>query len=1557
MAGKGSDFEVNGVVNISAAGANAALKEISEGIGDITRKQEALNKSLGGEKKTTLSYKIVVDDSGVKQLVFFEKERLTVLDRANAELARARRLEDGSVTSLRQQVNQAKQARDEMAKYASSAGGIGAKLGTVNAAWATQNQRVQDLQRQLDIAGASNVWQKLVAEYNLKGLAGAGRQITELVNVFQSVSIIVGQVIGSVNQLFDALQKLQSIKLTFQGIGAGGDVGAVFSESNRIALGLGVSLNTVRDAFQQLSPVILATGGNIGDVSAITESLSSRFVTFGLSADKSRRVMNGVVQAFSKGKLMAEELTQQISEADPAFRTDLAQAIDVSVKELGEMVKAGEVTNQVLLEAIPRMSKSAGLFGKLGKSATDAANGFRNGSVTVEQFRAQLANIEQLALEDLVNPDTGALQPLLASLAELRAVVTDVVVAFAGSEVFETFLDILGQLASQISFVVQSLVKIGSVIASITQPIFGVINAIDSLGGTLNGLGVISSIVAGIITAKLLVAVGSLAASAVVGAAIGGLNLLAKAITALSSGALLGLIKTIGSSILAFFGLGGATTKAAAAEGLATIATKARTIASAALTKQLGLQAAAEGLLGGGKGPGKVTFGGGVTMNPVTTTGQVFGPKTAAEAAKAAAETNKWGQATKNLGTAIKAVPKNPYAIAAAVIVGTVAATVGYTKSIESAGGGTKKFDDQVKNLKESAAAAKEAIAQAGNQGLTFDQRLKNIQSTANGIDLKNLDVSTAGASIERKNIVYEKLIEDAKTYNKTVIEGAKSSKQAVAEYNKENDKSGIQGKKIAEDIAIAEGTVKSALEITRKKRQEMIEEAEKNGKSESQITINQIKNYDQQIKKLEEQEAAIKKTRKEAADKGIDVPVEITIDKGLEALTAFGEKAKALKAQVSIESNPEKRAELQSELNGLEGFLKFIGSDITEVTIEANFKVNTRTLKDAADISQATLDNYKAIADKAQAVYNLETGKVSGKESDRKKELDAIQERLDAEKEIRKEKIEEAKEEGASKAQISALEKQDRAAEKAGKAELLAKENELKALADQKKQIEFNALNAKKAALPAQQAAERESLNVAQKLAKLELERLKNAATRARNEAILLQTKTGNDISQARLDKDKDKEKTLITQYNLLSQNIELLKQEEASLERSRSSQEDLFNLQKSTLGTQQESARLGVDAELAALGTQTATQGTAAATQATAAAGSNAVSNAKQFAALASQTAGAQGQVATATQLTARAGSDAVSSAQQMATSAENAATAAGKQLGAQQDLATASQTAADGARDLDQKTGDAQESTDDAATAAGTFGSNMQTAAGWAKSVSDTLTALDGTEVNFSVNFTGTQGLWTGGPTVGGQTYRINELGKEGFLSSSGTLSPINKPRNALWKAPGRGMVIPAHIMSKLDVPTGRVSTGVRPSAVGTGGNGLTKIARAIQAALSQSKTATKAVTTGSEDNDLVKIARDIRKTLTQSNTVEGSTAASNPGSDSLISIARDIQSTLSQPNKSDSALQEMAAVQAHQALQIGKLSRAVTKLADKDWNVNVGVRNTGSTAYLDALNRRM
>lgn len=91
------------------------------------------------------------------------------------------------------------------------------------------------------------------------------------------------------------------------------------------------------------------------------------------------------------------------------------------------------------------------------------------------------------------------------------------------------------------------------------------------------------------------------------------------------------------------------------------------------------------------------------------------------------------------------------------------------------------------------------------------------------------------------------------------------------------------------------------------------------------------------------------------------------------------------------------------------------------------------------------------------------------------------------------------------------------------------------------------------------------------------------------------------------------------------------------------------------------------------------------------------------------------------------------------------------------------------------------------------------------------------------------------WTGGPVSSGAQYRVNELGQEAFLANSGRLSLINKPANALWRAPSKGVVIPAGVTEGLK-QRGVFQRGNRSTSVGSvrgGGNsaGMAEQAAAI------------------------------------------------------------------------------------------------------------------------------
>jgi tape measure domain-containing protein len=463
---------------------NQLWRSVIAGSQDAKRE---LDKVLGGDTVRTLEFRIKAD--GGEAII---KERSQV-DKLIQAYEKKNQVEAGSLTNLRQALNKAKQDRDQTAQFVAQAGqayeGIAQKVAKISPEWAKQQAEVQRLEAQLNSAGGSSFWDRLKAGgVDLRGFLSAGNGLTQLVVTFQSLAVIFAQLSAPLAALEQALAKLQGFQLSFKAIGVGaGESQAALQETARVALGLGATLNTVRDGFQRLSPVILQSGGTLKDVSAITESLASRFAAFGTSADASRRIMNGVIQAFAKGKLQAEELTQQISEADPAFKVDFANALGVSVKKLEELVKAGEITTDVLIDILPEISKSSLLFGKLGTSAASAVEALRNGNATIEQVRNQLQTIGQLSLENLATIG----EPLITAFIAIRASFTDFLASISRSEAVRSLIGLLGNLAQSIGVTVNIVLKVAEAFVFVAQPILQLLNALTAFQPVIIAIGAI----------------------------------------------------------------------------------------------------------------------------------------------------------------------------------------------------------------------------------------------------------------------------------------------------------------------------------------------------------------------------------------------------------------------------------------------------------------------------------------------------------------------------------------------------------------------------------------------------------------------------------------------------------------------------------------------------------------------------------------------------------------------------------------------------------------------------------------------------------------------------------------------------------------------------------------------------------------------------------------------------------------------------------------------------------------------------------------------------------
>lgn len=501
--------DLNFKVNFDTAQAGQQIQQLldkfvagSEAAGD------RLNRALGGTTDKKVVIRTEVDENGVRRLTSSVVTLRSETDKLAVAYRNALKTEPGSATSLRQQINQAKAARDAIAKYGQAIDLVNRKevfSSQQSQSWIDANTRVKQLEaayKNLQATG-DGLGSRLTGSFNQ--FLSVGNKLQDIVAIFQSIGIAVGAITKPIKDATNALADLQAFSLTFQSIGqTTGAAQSTLQEASRIALGLGVNIKTVREGFQQLSPVVLNSGGSLDDVSNIVEALSSRFAAFGLSADRSRRVLNGIIQAFSKGKLMAEEFTQQIAEADPAIKSDFAKALFEARSELGalgkdvdgttanleDLIKAGRITNDVLIKTLPLLSKSSLLFGKLGTSAGSAVDALKRGveGVTITQVEAQIQNLNQLNLERLAD----IAKPLVFGLLEGQAAITDFITKISKLQITKDLIAIfvqlgekIGQLAGFILSGTEAIIRIISVLTPFINYLLQVPGVIELIGFAL----------------------------------------------------------------------------------------------------------------------------------------------------------------------------------------------------------------------------------------------------------------------------------------------------------------------------------------------------------------------------------------------------------------------------------------------------------------------------------------------------------------------------------------------------------------------------------------------------------------------------------------------------------------------------------------------------------------------------------------------------------------------------------------------------------------------------------------------------------------------------------------------------------------------------------------------------------------------------------------------------------------------------------------------------------------------------------------------------------------
>lgn len=1504
------DIEFNAQTNADQATAqiNNLLRsalDANEEVANSAKSAIAQVRGYSGKVETEYQLNFKTNTAGLKEAQVVQKDILKGWDDIEQKIRQETKAQAGSLSSLKGQLAEATQLRNAISRIIPEVDMFGRKVAIVNPLWDEQNKKVQNLSRELAIAGSSNFWQRAKADLGFGGIIGAANGISQLVDTFQSISIVIGQVTSSVNALINSFAEIQSFQMSFEAIGEGASGGmTAFTEASNIALRLGVDLNAVRNGFKQLSPVVLKSGGDINDVSNIVEALSTRFAAFGRTAEESKRIMNGVTQAFAKGKLMSEELTQQISEFDPAFKTDLAEAIGVSVAALEVLVKNGEITSQKLIELLPKMAVTSAAFKKLGTSAVDAADAFKAGDVTITQVVNKFKTLETLSFEQLGQ----SLKPFLESVLRAQAGVIDFFSSFSQSSVVSSLGASLGAIVQVVGQVTVNMLNAGLAVLGVLKPFLDLFNFLAQIPGVIN-------VVATAFTVTLF---GSLQKT------IGGLGAIKQAlmntVTAFPAitQALTNFATQMNSVQQSAAGIKAPMSSVATtATGVATSINGVGVSATNTSAKLTQVKASMEGL--------KVSQAATVASSTQAALG-VTAYGSAAEAARARVT----GLGTSLQGTTAAMVQQGAAAAAGAAGIASYLPPIGaastgvtsYGKSLKVAGdaslSATQKTAQLAGSLKglnpqqvgavadammasekatKAAAAATPRLANgfglaAAGAGLLKTQlgvmamSMLKFEAVIRILGLIGGAMDFAGAAAAKQTALTKAAATAQDGFNTAVknfgpaasasAQGMDQNKSGVEQFREEVDALGQSSQRTSgawstlfDSNMGSVGRVTNDIMVLGKELENTPQKMEQADQVLSQYN-NSMGEFDtQNIKAI----AGIKGLIK--AQDGLIAAAKARFAAEKQAA---GEKVSELeqKALDALQRKIEGLIVVREELNG-----KALAVGIDQATLNSSTQgidiLKERidsAVKAAEEFSKTEIDEIKAkvevdVAEIEKAKKNIQELYAAAKQS--------ISDNQSASKEASSKRLAEIEAEKQSWAETSAAVTAGNAAQKA----------QMQANSEAAKQAIASRLSSEMAALD--QVAARQARSHSSRMAAIDAEEAK--ALKAVDAQVSGPGSAAGKLAELdALEQEKRlKEEIAALEAGGDTQGAQRL-QERAKLEKKAAEEQKAAEEEKQRIAAQAQQARQQAE-----------------------------IYNAKKMAEIeearqAKQQAAAEAQAQIELEAARKADeADKQAADAQMKIKEEQKAlddeAAAERQAQAKKEANFQKQE-----KDLEKKFKEEMAAQDEKeqeirANAA----EQIKGIENEVKKVKEQAAKVTGNANQASEESLGRQlgivqrmvaeyaklkppGRAAGGPVSGGSAYTVNEFGKEAFLSAAGRLSMINTPSWGSWRAPTAGTVIPAHLTKLLSIPSGGINLNSAPSAnVGR----ISRAASPLGAVLSALRYPANGMTSEQAGN--------------------------------------------------------ITATQAQQAVAIGKLSRSVRELSNKDWNVNVSVKNGGSTNnYLHTLN---
>lgn len=260
----------------------------------------------------------------------------------------------------------------------------------------------------------------------------------------------------------------------------------------------------------QYTQTFTSAGVEISKTERFLKAFSNVALVTGTSTDKANLAVRAITQAFGKGKLMAEELNQQLGEAMPSVLRLLREELGVTQPELNALVKEGKITGEDLIAIFTRIGESE-------KFLKGAASGAKTLSGVWQQLKEQIQT--QLGLFFLQNSEKikkgiSDLIPIFQKLIDEGGPVFLKLI-----DVFSKFVGWLGKLVDWYSKLTpgqKTFVNTLVAIATAVGPIVLVLGALmGALAGVAAGIAAVATPV-GAIVAGIVVFIAEVVAAVII---------------------------------------------------------------------------------------------------------------------------------------------------------------------------------------------------------------------------------------------------------------------------------------------------------------------------------------------------------------------------------------------------------------------------------------------------------------------------------------------------------------------------------------------------------------------------------------------------------------------------------------------------------------------------------------------------------------------------------------------------------------------------------------------------------------------------------------------------------------------------------------------------------------------------------------------------------------------------------------------------------------------------------------------------------------------------------